>query len=161
MVNNKQDLLLYVVNAERFTNNSAHEFLSQTANGREETLSCMELLDQFLRETRKLHGCGSARVAWKIILKKLLIAAQDQVLNINSVKSCTQVKQTPSEYVGRGSKTWRALLVLINKSRGQNWKKRRHDKVALYWCQKYRYEVTGAWYTIHWKGNGRKEEGKN
>ena len=115
-----------------------------------------KLHGQFAKDTDDIKTNESFNWLYKGELKRdtesLILAAQEQALNTNSVKARTynlQENEINADCVVMRPRMLRTLLVVAKKLAQKEYK-RRHDKVAcfIHWllCKKYDLEHTDKWY---------------
>ena len=158
LVNSEEILLKAVVkehNIDERVIEGRSEYNRRIQKEKEEVVSAMKLHGQFEEATKDIKSEESWTWLSKGVLKRetesLIMAAQEQALNTNSVKRniykmdvpdkcrlCGEKKETVTHIVS-------ACTVIANKEY-----KRRHDKVCLnlHWqlCKKYGMSVAETWY---------------
>jgi hypothetical protein len=154
----EETLLQYVATSNNLDREAIEEkkrYKDRVNREKNEIREAMPLHGQFEKETKKLKTSKSWDWLTKGDLKRetenLLIAAQDQALNTNSIKKSIY-KQVESDKCRMCGKKVESVTHIVSACEvlAQKDYKRRHDKVALnlHWClcKKYGFKSNDKWY---------------
>ena len=158
IASSEEELLKYLATINKLNKDDIEDKEKYKKRITAEKLSAQEnmpLHGQFVRDTKDVKTSDSWDWLTKGDLKRetesLLVAAQDQALNTNSIKKSVYRQVTSDKCRLCGEKVENVThIVSACKMLAQREYKRRHDKVCshLHWClcRKYGFEVCDRWY---------------